>query len=125
MNDTSAVVRAQQANAKALSEAQAAPKTTVQPKKYYQPYMASFIVAPDGRKLIFASGCLEVTTQEDIDFIEDAIKSGAEISRTPVAVIQTDSMLLRDVGGAKGGVRTTGAMSSASIASLAAESNTK
>lgn len=117
-------VAAQQASATALTAAQQTPQTKTDSKKYYMPFNGAVFIMPSGKRLVFADGCLETSIKEEIEEIERAIASGAEISRTPQMVIQSDAVVMRDVG-AKSKPSGTGMANSQTIAALAAESTAK
>ena len=120
MTDQTSVVQAQQASAKAAAVEQAKPETKTTAKRYYMPFNGSRIVLPTGKTLVFAGGCLETDIQEEIDYIEKAIKAGAAISRTPMGIVKSDAQPMREIGpSAKG----RGATTSQTIAALAAESS--
>lgn len=119
-----AEARAQSMSSAALQAVQAQPTTVVEEKKYYQPYNGSRFIMPSGKVLTFVNGCLATNIKEEIDEIEKAIASGAEISRIPMNVIKSDATLLREVGASsRGRTSGTGMATSQTIAALAAESN--
>jgi hypothetical protein len=111
----------QDAHTKALVAAMDAGETKTSPKRYYMPYNGSRFVTKTGKSLFFVGGCLETDIKEEIDQIEAAIKSGAEISRVPMQVVMSDTKIMRDVGASSKGAKT-GMASSQTIAALAAES---
>lgn len=124
MADLSSQIKAQDEMNKAVIQNQNAPKTVVPVgQKFYTQYNGSSFITKAGKRLVFANGVYESTIKEEIEELKEAVDSGAEIYLKPVAVIKSDSTLLRDVGGGK--ASGTGAVSSATMAALAQESNSK
>lgn len=122
MVDQTQINRATDDMSAAFLRNQSAPKTKTSPKKFYLPYNGATFLLPSGQVLVFVDGCLTTDIKEEIEEIEKAIASGAEIRRHPVPVIRSDSIRMKEVGSKKD-ERTARNVTSQTIANLAADSN--
>lgn len=86
---------------------------------FYSRFDGACLTTPKGKKIKFSNGVFRTSDPEEIAHILDCYTNSKEVvSLEPVAVIQNDAHILRDVGMKS----NTQAMNSLSIAQLAANS---
>jgi len=85
--------------------------------KFYSKYSDTRFVMPKGKVLQFHGGEFETNDKDEISELSGAVKISQEVlSLVPMKLILNDAHLLREVG------HNTGAVSSATLAQLAARS---